>query len=132
MATIDLDVLRRFVVLDNRKREVKKELEALSAQIAVLDGQVQEVLIAAGTNQCPLDGSTVYIQHQTWARPKNGDMDALCAALADAGHADMVRATVNLQTLSSFVRECSAAELPPDLAETLDVTTSAQVRVRKQ
>lgn len=115
------------------------EVKATEAYLESLKGQrdaAGEVLIGVferdGVNSLrSTDGRTVYLARELWARA--ADAEALTKALRANGLGDIVKETVNTQTLTSVVREHdkSGEPLPPEVADAIIVSEVFKPRVRK-
>lgn len=109
-ATLNLAPLRTFVDLTKRKRELEAELKGVNKEIEGVKEAALEEMAEAGMSSVPFDDMTVYAAKQV--RAKVADQEAACAALRRAGYADLVKESVNLNTLSAFLRELTEGGEP--------------------
>lgn len=124
--------LKRFTELELTRRTLKDELDKCNAEIAVLEEGVLADFENAGASSMNIDGLSVYLHRQLWAKPRNGDYPAACEALKKAGLGAMVEPRFNTNTLSSWFREKDKAGEPvPDvLTDVIDLTEVFSVRTR--
>lgn len=128
---MNANLLRQYVEKKDALEAAKLQVSILTTEIETMQTVVLEQFADAGVTSVKLDGRTIYLSGQTWARPLP-DVD-IAAALEECGLSDMVKKTVNTSSLSSWVREHTAdgAELPPPLAAALVVRKEWQVKVRR-
>jgi hypothetical protein len=132
------DRVRRFVQLEKERKELEARLDILKEEIKPLAEQIAEEFEESGTQRENVDGLTVYLSYQMWARPKDGDMPKLVDALKNNGMGDLVQETVNINSLSAVVRErykeCVEQNIPDVLAfpamvqDALAVSTSRHLK----
>ena len=129
--------LHRYWDLTRDRQMLEAKLEEIKARLTETQQEILDQFARDGVSSVKVtDGNedaTIYLHKQMWARPKDGDYVATCFALRRNGLSSFVKETVNLQTLSAYVREQEkeGQPLPSDVAETLDVRTEYAVRVRK-
>ena len=125
------------------KREIKRQ-ETQLKKLKKVAAQIEEELIPTfKADQCQrltLSGWTAYLDRKVYASA-GGDMDGLVNALQSAGEFDLVKETVNGNTLSGWVREfdpdrlLSADEivekLPKQVRDAITVSEKFTVRVVK-
>ena len=135
----DSDV-KRYITLTMRKRHHEEAAEELTAQIAELEAKLMTSFMDRGVDRVSMDGHTVYLDRKVWAGAENGDTAGTCAALEAEGLGDFVRPSVNVQQLSSWVRELERtagrqddlkALLPEALRPAIKVTEKFALRMRK-
>lgn len=138
----DADV-KRFIALVGKKRRHEEQAEELAGQIAELESKLMASFVERGVDRVTMDGQTVWIDRKLWAGAENGDSQATCAALAEAGLGDFVKPGFNVQQLSSWVRELEKAAgrklpqdqvkdlLPEPLRPFVRITEKYNLRVRK-
>ncbi len=128
--------IARYAWLKDRKRELEQELDTIKSETSVLEPRLLEHFAEQGLSSVKLDtGHTVYLRGQWWARAKDGELGRACRALRTAGLGDMVHETVNVNTLSAWVREIKkedpSAPLPAHLDNVISTTQQFNVLVRK-
>lgn len=123
---------RDYVSLTVQKRELDAASRKLAEQIEAIETELLDRWVEEGKSSETVDGYTVYLNVRQWARPKGGDRQAVVRALEALGMADMV--TYNTQTLSGWYRERAEAgeEVPPTLAEVVDLSNEYGLNVRKK
>lgn len=103
---IDMGALRRLVEIDKRRKEIEAEDKQLSAERMSLQDALISQFEQCGMDRATVDGRTVYVRVQLWARAKEGMMTALCGLLADDEETQtLVSETVNTSKLSAHFRE---------------------------
>ena len=112
---VEVDLLAKaqeFGLLNERKRQLKKELEDVEEKMKAINEQICEKMIFENPNikvrvGTKPDGKprfkTVYVKSTIWAGYSE-DKTALMEAMKRAGLGDMVNETFNTQTLSGYVR----------------------------
>ena len=134
------DLYENFEDLHAKKAALEAKIDNLKDEIAAAEMVILRKWEEEGVSSVKLaTGRTVYLDHKIWASA-DGDTDRLCEALEADGFADMVKKTVNRNTLSKWVREHApskiaspdevAAELPPTVRQVIKVTETNNVRVR--
>lgn len=112
--------VRRFVALEKERRELEARLKMLEEETSVLKEEIADEYEESGRQRETVDGMTVYLQYTTYAGAKDGDMKRLVEALKRHGMGDIVVEKVDLNTLSSLVRErlkeCAEQNIPDSLA----------------
>ncbi len=133
---LDLDAVRRFVRLKLDIEGLKGQLDRMEEERDQLAEIVSTDLLAAGLSSLPItvDGEsvTVYTQQPFIVWRKQGvDTQSLIAALKATGFDDLVKETVNSNTLQAAVRELLAngEKLPPDLADKLNIFQKTELRM---
>lgn len=128
----DRDALtKRLIDLTLRKRELDAESRKVGEVIDQIERELLDAWIDAGRQSERIDGVTVYIAKRTWATAREGNRQAVVAALESLGMADMV--TFNTQTLSAWFKERAEAgeEVPQTLAEVVSLEDRYSLNVRK-
>jgi len=137
--TINLKAVREFV-------RIKKKIDTLETQVEELKTQRDQLIeiiaaefAAAGIDALPIkvDGEAVNVYTQqpliVW-RKEGVDTEQLVDALKDSGEdwSFMVKETVNANTLQAEVRNrlADGDTLPPALADTLNIFTKTELRVK--
>ena len=128
--------ITRYAQLKDAKRVLESQIDKIKDELNMLEPRLLDHFAEQGINSMKLDaGWTVYLRGQWWARPKDGDYERACEALRKAGLEGMVHETVNVQTLSAWVREQKkedpAAELPWSFQDAIVATQQFNVLVRK-
>lgn len=119
-------------------REQKKELEdcvkALNAEIDALDAKLVQAMIDQETQSFNRAGKLFYIKTVTRASAKAGEQERLYQWLKDNGYGDLVKETVNAQTLTGFAKELlddNNDQLPEVLADMVNIYEKQTVAMRK-
>ena len=149
MAATTADLVRRFIILDRTRKQCEAEAEGMKTALADLERELLPRFESAGLQRMTVDGVTVYIHHQLWAKALDGNMATAVAALKTCNLGAMVEEKFNSQTLSAYVREQAKAfaeqyehgaplapheilaRLPKPLAQAIDLTEKVNIRTRK-
>lgn len=97
---MDAEVIRQYVELNRRKRELEAEARDVKARMDDLSGQIEADMIENAIDSLKVDGATVYLHRQMWVSP---DSDAIIGDLQAAGLDDCV--AVGHMRLNGLVRE---------------------------
>lgn len=127
------DAMKQFVTLEKERRVLESRLKEVKE---IRDGLEQTLLERFQEGQIlsvKVDGLTVYLHRQLWARPKGGDYDLAVRALREVGWDDLVEIKCNTHRVSSQVREMDreGVELPEPIREAFDVAEEYSIRTRK-
>ena len=130
---------QRYINLDKKKKDLKSKLEDIQQQIRDLEITLLAEFEAEGMSKASVGGHTLWLDHKIWASA-GGDMPGAVAALKAAGEDDLVKESINRNTLSAWVRERAPsalsspeeiqAALPAGLSEAIKVTETNNIRVR--
>ena len=125
--------LKRFVALEERRRELEGEIDRIKSEATELEQVLMPQFEQEGVERISIDGRTVYVERKLWAKAKDGDKAAVCKALKRARLGDYVEETFNANSLSAYVRELDREErpLPPSLREVLEVSEVFHLRTRR-
>ncbi len=128
---LNTKALSEFAKKDAERLELQKKVDKLTKELAEEMPSLLENLAQEGVDQVKLDGRTVYIQRQIWA--KFDDKDAAIAALKDSGLTEYVYETFNSNSLSAFLRECEDEDrnLPKEFSGIIESNEVYKLRTRK-
>lgn len=123
-------LLEEIVEIDRARKRLKGELDALNDARAIIEEQLLTEWEMESVTSTKVSGVTIYLHSQKWATPKNGNRQAVVGVLELLGMEEFV--TFNTQTLSSYVRglEKEGEELPPELAEVIEVREDFKIKTR--
>lgn len=133
MANIDNNLLAEYVELSKTKRSLEAELKDAKRRLGELEPKLLDQFAASAMQRCHVAGLTVYVHRQLWAGAKDGDNEALIAGLDAAGLGDdLVKRTVNKQTLSAWAREIEneGGEFPEEVKEVMTLDEVYSLRTR--
>jgi hypothetical protein len=127
-----LQQVKEFLQLTLRKRELEEQIKEIDGRLNELQEQSLTLFEREGISSLRLDGHTVYLHRQVWASVDASNPYAL-AELKRNGLGDLVKPTVNGQTLSAWVRERQEEDkpIPPVLAQYLKISEKYGLRARK-
>ncbi len=130
---MNTEELKRFVALEERRRQLETEVDTVKAESAELEQRLLPQFEQEGFEKISIDGRTVYVERKLWAKAKDGDKAAVCKALKRARLGDYVEETFNTNSLSAYVRELDREDraLPPSLREVLEVSEVFKLRTRR-
>lgn len=131
-ATLNLAPLRTFVDKTKRKRELEAELRSVNKEIEGVKEAALEEMADAGMSSVPFDDMTVYASKQI--RAKVADQEAACVVLARSGYEDLVKTSVNLNTLSALLKEIDAngETMPPEFDGVIERVEFFDLRARSK
>ena len=114
-------LLMEFVEKTIKRKALEAEAKALGVDLARIEPILREEFAADGMQRATMQGHTIYLHRSIVANVAAGCMQLVCEALPKIGGADLVKETVNAQTLAAFVREMKRdlddlPILPPELA----------------
>jgi hypothetical protein len=113
----EVELFRKLARLDALKK-FAGELEKMITKVrAPLEEQALSRFEQMGINNFNIDGRTVYLHREWWAKSKDGNVERTIAALkACEETAPFVKETFNTQSLSAYFRERRLA-LEGDVAD---------------
>ena len=130
---MNTEELKRFVALEERRRQLEAEVDTIKAEATELEQRLLPQFEQEGFEKISVDGRTVYVERKLWAKARDGNKAAVCKALKRARLGDYVEETFNTNSLSAYVRELDREErpLPPSLREVLEVSEVFKLRTRR-
>jgi len=130
---MNTDELKRFVALEERRRQLEAEIDTLKAEAAELEQALMPQFEQAGIERVSVDGRTVYVERKLWAKARDGDKAAVCKALKRCRLGDYVEETFNTNSVSAYIRELDreGRPLPASLREVLEVSEVFKLRTRR-
>ena len=130
---MNTEALAEYVRNANRLRELKAEQSQLNDRQRTLQETLLTEFEQLGMENTRIDGTTVYVHRQTWAKPAGGDHPTLAAALKELGMPELAKETVNSQTLSAYVRELESVDepLPDRLKPLIEISEVFSLRTRR-
>lgn len=128
---INTDLLSAFVAESARKKAIEESLENSKRLLAEMEQSILDQFSESGVNSVKVDGTTIYMQKNTWASARDGNQDAVCSALRSMGYESLVKTAVNAQALSSLIRDFEReGGIPDDLRQVINVTEKFSIRTR--
>ena len=135
-----LDLSSKFLDLEEKRDDCENEIKRLKSKVDDLNSQMQSIgrqmmeLFSSGdVNSIKVRGRTLYIHKQSWAKPKDKDLERACRILKEIGMQWLVEEKINTHTISAHVRECDAQDipLPARFSEAFEVSDVFSIRSRK-
>ena len=101
---MNLEQLKEFVCLENRKKELDAEQKQVKQQLDDLEDALVPQFIQNGIQKMTVDGRTVSLVHDIYASPLY-DRDDVVAALKQSELGQYVAENYNTNSLTALVRE---------------------------
>ena len=135
---MNMDIIRRFAELTAEKKKAQERLRAIKDEMGGIEPALLQELIENQVDRLPVttddgDRITVFIHKQAWARPVDGDKEAVVRTLKKCGMSDFVQETYNTNSLSAYVRErlANGQELQPTLSKVIRVDEVTSIRGKR-
>ena len=123
------DLVTEYAELTEKRRKLEAEVKRLATDLAAREEMLVEEFAKAGIQNIKTSsGQTVYLNREIFARLV-GDHEEALDAFRRAGLGDLVKESVNAQTLRAYVREMDEV-LPEGLQPYIDVTEVFRMRMR--
>lgn len=106
-----IETARRYAQLNASKRKLEKDLKDIKDAMDALEETLKDAFARDGIQNMNVDGKVVYLSRTVFASLQGTPGDAI-VALRIAGLGDLVKTSVNSQTLSSWARELASQEQP--------------------
>ena len=139
-----IELLQKFIQLQYDKKGLEEELEEIKGSLKTISDQAIELMAENGVQKTTIEGNTVYIHEQIWASINPEDKEAAFEAMRANDLGDLIKETVNTNTLSSWVRdyiketnegmmfiESKDECVPEELRGHIKVSNVTQLRMRK-
>lgn len=101
---MNLEQLKEFVCLENKKKELDAEQKQVKQQLDDLEQVLVPQFIQDGIQKMTVDGRTVSLVHDIYASPLY-DREDVVAALKQSELGQYVAENYNTNSLTAFVRE---------------------------
>ena len=124
----------RLIDLRERKEQLSELLKQVNAEIEEVDRQLSELMLAEEIQSFVRSGRMFYLKTETYVSAVAERKPELIEWLKANGYGSIVQETVHPRTLSATVKELKEEhedELPPDLAELVNVFEKTTVGLRK-
>lgn len=134
---MNLNLAKKVGELIARKRSLEEDLRAVKDEIATLEPELLNEFTECQMDrlQVPVGNEkvTLYIHRQLWAKPKDGDRQAVISTLKTCGLSDFVTENYNSNTLSAYVRErlANGDQLQPTLDSVIEAEEVVSIRGRR-
>lgn len=129
----------QYVQLHIEKKEIEAKLSDKKEEIKQLEAQMLDKWAEEGLQSVKMPGGkSLWLDHKFWASA-GGEIEELVEGLCASGMEDMVKQTVNRNSLSALIREYAdplddpetlAAKLPAELQGRVKITETTNIRVR--
>lgn len=113
---LDMTKVKRYRDLKAEAKRLEAELDGVKKAATALEEELVEAFTDEGVQNMRVDGNTVYLERTLWAQREKGvTPEEVVAALRAAGLDALVGEGVNMNTLSSHLRELDEHDTPlPD------------------
>ena len=101
---IDIRLLKRFAKLEKARAALSAAMDRIDAKLDPTREAVTDALIDAGVDRMTVEGRTIFIKHDIWAKLLKGRKEAI-EALKKAELEEYVAENFNMNSLSAYVRE---------------------------
>jgi|7_EtaG_2_1085326.scaffolds.fasta_scaffold26792_2 hypothetical protein len=135
---MNMEIVRRFAELTAEKKKAEERLRAIKDEMGALEPAVLSELVENQVDRMPMttndgDRITIFIHKQAWARPVDGDKEAVVRTLKRCGLSDLVSESYNANSLSAYVRErlADGQSLQPTLKEVIRVDEVTSIRGKR-
>jgi len=126
-----MDEIKRIIELTDQIREAAEHVKALEDERAVLEAKLIDRWADDGVQSVNVEGRCVHMHVSTYADLPQG-MEAAIDVLRQSDFADLVKPTVNRQSLGALVRELHQdGNLPESFQGVIEVGHRPAIRVRK-
>lgn len=129
---MDNRTLKKFLRLTRDKKALDVKLEKVKQDLKESEKVLRAQFEKAGLDSTKVDGTTIYLHRQVWARAKDGDRGAVLVALRETEMDEYITENFNTNSLSAYVRECEkeGQEIPEKLKACLEITEVFSLRTR--
>jgi len=132
--TQELNPLAEYAELIKRRAELKEEDAALIKKQRYLEDLCEKKLAELGSDHIRVNGVLIYTAKELWVKVADGCMEGLIEAFETNKLDGMIKdRTVNVQTLSAYVREQRNAgnDIPSEILSQIEITEGTRVKARK-
>lgn len=128
------DKLSKFMELEARRRALEEELDAVKAELNILQDQVLDDWADRGWQNAKINGVTVYVAHEFFCSKRAGvDTQIICDTLRQHGLGNIVAEAYSAQSLKSWVKERldNGDPIPEPLKSLLNYDSIPRLRTRR-
>lgn len=117
-SALDFALLRQYRELREAQNISEAEGKAYKEEADAIQERLIEMFADAGMQNINIDGKTIYLHRSVYAARCAGvTTEDVMAALLEADAGDLIKPTVNANTLSAWVRELTDDDDAPGLPE---------------
>lgn len=133
MSAALFELADRLRTLKDRKAELEDELKQVNAEIERVDQELAQAMVAEEIQNFVRGDKLYYLKTETYVSAVAERKPELIEWLKANGLGDIVQEAVHPRTLSATIREMmeESDELPPDLAELVNIFEKTTVGLRK-
>lgn len=136
------NVFEKYDELDIQKKKLESDLADVKIAIRDEEEKILSKFTDEGISSVKTaTGATLWLDHKLWASAGGRGTEALANRLEANGHEELVKKTVNRNSLSAWVRELAPSKistpeevnkaLPIELQDHIKVTETNNIRVRR-
>ena len=122
-----VEIMREYLALRAKMDALKAEMKDLQSTMDVLEYQAIDALTESGVDNISLDGKSIYVRKQLWARA-TADAQSAVQTLLHAGLGDLI--TLGTQKLSAYFRGTEPDERAPEINAAFETYERASLGVR--
>lgn len=131
---MDMDRVREYIRLRREQKQREAAAAAVKEEADLLEQTLLEDFATDSVQNMSIDGTTVYLSRQLWARVQDGvDKQQVIDGLRETGLGHFVTESFNTLTLSSWVRDLEREdeELPDELKDLITTTEKFALKTRR-
>tara|TARA_R110000744_G_scaffold215563_1_gene334361 strand:+ start:130 stop:588 length:459 start_codon:yes stop_codon:yes gene_type:complete len=134
---MNMKLAKQVATLIAEKRGLEDSLRAVKDDIAKLEPELLNMLMEEQMDRLHItvgdEKVTLYIHKILWAKPKDGDRQAVIDTLVRCGLSEFVQENYNSNSLSAYVRErlANGQQLQPTLADAVSLEEVVSIRGRR-
>ena len=134
---MDMKLAKQVATLIAKKRKLEDSLRAVKDEIGSLEPSLLNEMMQEQMDRLHVtvgdEKVTLYIHKILWAKPKDGDRQAVIETLLHCGLSDFVQENYNSNSLSAYVRErlANGQKLQPTLEAAVNLEEVVSIRGRR-
>lgn len=129
-----IELAKELLKFNKAIKDTEEIVQYLKEKRDNIEKRLINEMVDDEVNNLSIDGQKIYLATRISVSPKSGRKDALFAALTDNGYADIIKPTINANTLTATVRELmehNDNQIPEWLADKVSLYTVTNARIRK-
>jgi hypothetical protein len=128
---MDMTKLKRLIELNQKYHDFKDKFEKITTERLQAQREALEEMASAGVDQIKIDGNTVFVHSQVWA--KIPSRIAAIRALKAEGLTELIDEKYNTHSISAWLRERikSGEDLPDTFKGTIEANEVLNAKVRR-
>lgn len=129
-----IEQAKKLLKMDQAIKDTEEILKYLKGQKEKIEQELVSLMIDQEVGNLSVEGKKIYLATRLSVSPKAAQREALYDALQDNGLGDLIKPTVNANTLTATVKELmehNDNQLPEWLADKITLHSITQARIRK-